>query len=104
MLLLEFLLAICYDVLVFYCLPSSPWRHLRRPVPLAAVLEPVGHLGHGEAGLLGQGPFLIGRRVPVHLETRKAAKISSIWSSVCRFKLFVQHLISNLLYTAGQAS
>jgi hypothetical protein len=38
---------------------------LRCPVPLAPVLEPVGHLGGGQAGALGQLPLLTGTRVRV---------------------------------------
>ena len=37
----------------------------RRPVPLPAILEPVGHLSHAQTGLLGQQPLLVGRGVTV---------------------------------------
>ena len=34
-------------------------------VPLAAVFEPIADLREGEAGLLGQGALLVGRRVAI---------------------------------------
>lgn len=36
-------------------------------IPLAAILEPVGHLRQSEARLLRQAPLLVWRRVPVLL-------------------------------------
>ena len=44
-----------------YILPGS----LRRPVPLSPILEPVGDLGGGEPGALGQLPLLAGGGVRV---------------------------------------
>ena len=40
---------------------------LRRPVPLASVLEPVAHLGQRQTRLLGERPLLVGRGVAVLL-------------------------------------
>lgn len=43
------------------------FRHRRRRllVALAPILEPVAHLGQREAGLLGEGALLVGRRVSI---------------------------------------
>ena len=38
-----------------------------RPVPLAAVFEPVADLGQGESCFLGEGAFLVRSRIPVLL-------------------------------------
>jgi len=58
----------CLD---FFSISSPP--QARRSVPLPPVLEPVGDLGEGEAGPLGQRPLLVGVGVPRHHQRRYKA-------------------------------
>lgn len=47
-----------------HCSPRSSSRGWCA-IPLSPVLEPIGHLCHGETGLVGQGSLLIRGRVSV---------------------------------------
>ena len=57
----------CSKIIRITIFLPSPHGPRGRPVPLAAVLEPVRHLGHRQPGPLGQRPLLVGRGVAVHL-------------------------------------